>query len=238
MEIRSNLIHQKVYCPSLVPSVFLLDGGLLVDGVKHVLRLGLPHVAVGNQCRGELVAKRELEVPTLGLGLLGRGSTSITRFLGVLLALLERGSLVRLCLRTLIMVLRGGHVQTVDAAILRGMLGTPDKFATLVFDGVTFLGHLPLGATSLGRLLPVVCGTTALLLGRAGCGFTLEQDLLRERAILCLHIVDHGSERHNVSFLLGLIQEPSATILRCILSNFLMMSEEREMSSMIQDLLS
>ena len=79
------------------------------------------------------------------------------------------------------------------------MLGTPDIFASLVFDGFTFLGNLPLRATSLGRLLPIVCFTTALLLGRAWFGFTLEQDLLHERAILHLHIIDHSSERHNLS---------------------------------------
>jgi len=82
------------------------------------------------------------------------------------------------------------------------MLGTPDIFATLVFDGVTFLGHLPLRATSLGRLLPVLCFATTLLLGRAGFGFTLERDLLRERAILHLHIVDHSSEHHNLGVFL------------------------------------
>ena len=61
---------------------------------------------------------------------------ALARLLGVLLALLERSSLVRLCLGPLIVVVRGGHVQAVDAAILRGMLRAPDIFATLVFDGV------------------------------------------------------------------------------------------------------
>ena len=84
------------------------DDNVLVDRVKHVLRLGLSHVAVSNQHRGELAAKRELEV--LGLGLLGRGSKFVTRLLGVLFALLECSSLVHLCLRPLIMVVRGGHL--------------------------------------------------------------------------------------------------------------------------------
>ena len=101
------------------------------------------------------------------------------------------------------MVVRGGHVWTIDAAILRGMLGTPDIFATLVPDGVTFLVHLPLRATRLDRLLPVICFTTALLLGRAGFGFTLERDLLHERTILHLHIVDHSrGEHHDLSVFL------------------------------------
>ena len=67
------------------------DDNVLVDRVKHVLRLGLSHVAVSNQRRGELAAKRELEV--LGLGLLGRGSKFIARLFGVIFALLERSSL-------------------------------------------------------------------------------------------------------------------------------------------------
>jgi hypothetical protein len=44
------------------------------------------------------------------------------------------------------------------------MLGAPDIFATLVFNGVTLLGHLPLGATSLGFLFVIALGTTALLI--------------------------------------------------------------------------
>ncbi len=101
------------------------------------------------------------------------------------------------------MVARGGHVQTVDAAILKGMLGTPDKFATLVFNGVTFLGHLPLGSTSLGWLLPIVGGTIVLLLLRAGlAGVTLERYLLHKHVILCLHNVDHGGEPNNLGVLL------------------------------------
>ena len=101
------------------------------------------------------------------------------------------------------MVVGEGHVQTVDAAILRGMLGAPDKFAALVFKGVTFLGHLPLGATSLGWLLPTVGGTITLLLLRAGlAGVTLEPYLLCKHAVLCLHIVDHRSEHHDLGVLL------------------------------------
>ncbi len=65
-------------------------------------------MAVSNQHRGELAAKRELEV--LGVGLLGRGSKFIARLLGVLFALLERSSLVCLCLCPLIMIMRGGHL--------------------------------------------------------------------------------------------------------------------------------
>jgi hypothetical protein len=91
----------------------------------------------------------------------------IPRLLGILLVFLERSSLVRLCLCPLIVVVRGGHVQTIDAATLRGMLGAPDIFVTLVFNGVTFLGHLPRRATSLGLLLPIVGGTIARLRRRA-----------------------------------------------------------------------
>ena len=119
------------------------------------------------------------------------------------------------------------------------MLGTPDIFATLVPDGVTFLVHLPLRATRLDRLLPVICGTTTLLLGRAGCGFTLERDLLCEHAILSLHIADHSSERHNLSvFLVSVDPRAIRHHIECILSNFVMISEGREMSSMIHELFS
>ena len=119
------------------------------------------------------------------------------------------------------------------------MLGTPDIFVTLVFDGVTFLGHLPLRATSLGRLLPILCFATTLLLGRAGIGFTLERDFFCKRAILHLHIVDHSSESHNLGvFLICVDPRAIRHHIECILSNFVMISEGREMSSMIQELLS
>lgn len=72
---------------------------------------------MSDQRRSKLAAERELEVLTIGLRLLRRRGWLIAILLAFLLALLECSGLGSLGLSPLIMIVWGGHVQTIDAAI-------------------------------------------------------------------------------------------------------------------------
>ncbi len=111
----------------------------------------------------ELVGKSKLEILAVSLNFLGWGSWFSSGFLGCFLVLLKSCSLICFCFHPFIVVKRQGHVQTVNAAILGGMLGAPDVLTAVVLNGGAFLGDLPFGATSFSLLLHSGRGTITLL---------------------------------------------------------------------------
>ena len=151
-------------------------------------------------CAEAMIKELKLEIAALLFDLLCR-RRSVGRFLHVLLALLESSCLLSFGLDPLVVIVRGGHVKSVDAPILRRMLGAPFVLTTFVFDRVTFLSDLPLWAARL--CLTLLLAFLATLLTRRTIGFVLiEGDFLGEVTKLLLDLLKRSGEGHYLGILL------------------------------------
>ena len=125
-------------------------------------------VVLSDKSLGKLVAQCKLEF-VIGLVLLCRAGPRILTLTALLVALafLKLRNALGLGLCPRIVIVRGQHVEPIDATIFRMMVRAPRVLCTLVNVGRAFLGDLPLGAASLGGLRAAISGvpfSTAFLL--------------------------------------------------------------------------
>jgi hypothetical protein len=102
--------------------------------------------------------------------------------------------------------MRQGHVQTLDTAILGGLLGAPDICATLVIDGVAFFGDLPFGAMGFHLLLSSGRESATFLVGGDALGTTIKQNLLGKFTLFLLNFLNGRGECHDLGILFICIQ--------------------------------
>jgi hypothetical protein len=175
-----------------------LCNGFVVDRVEDRLSINLRHVMLGNKSCGQLATESKLEGIVL-LGLFWGGFASWLILL-LFLAFLESSGLLGLCLCPRLMIMRMRHVKTLHAAILGGVVRTPDVLAPLVFHCLPFLCNLPFGAASFGLAFSAAC-FLATLLGGVLRLVLIEGDFLCKVSKFLLNLLKGRSESHNLHVL-------------------------------------
>jgi hypothetical protein len=131
------------------------------------------------------------------------------------------------------MIVRMRHAKTIHAAILGGVVRTPDVLATLVFNHLPFLRNLQFGAASFGLAFSAARFVATLLGGKLRL-FLIKGDFLCEVSKFLLNLLKgRGESQDFVSILFMVSQDPSATMLRCILFILRMIWVGSEISSII-----